>query len=76
VQSLRGKRVLLSTGDMLEIAGQTIFDQPPREHLINHYELAKLLARRDRKSYPFGLWYLRYLWLALFHPKQRPLPIP
>ncbi|MFO7528973.1 MAG: NAD(P)-binding protein [Marinobacter sp.] len=33
------------------------------------------LAPQDRESYPFGIWYLRYLWLALFHPWKRPMPI-
>ena len=25
-----------------------------------------MIAPRDRRNYPFGLWYLKYLWLALF----------
>lgn len=30
----------------------------------------------DRTNYPFMLWYLKYLWLALRHPNAQPLPIP
>ena len=61
---------------MHHIGGENIFDQPPRKLLTNHFDVVKLLAGRDRKSYPFGRWYLRYLWLALFHPRGLPLPIP
>jgi len=61
---------------MSHIAGGPVFVEPPREGLTNHFDLVKMLARHDRRSYPFGLWYLKYLWLAFFHAKARPMPIP
>jgi len=61
---------------MSHIAGQPVFERPPRTTLTNHFDLVKMLAPYDRKNYPFGLWYVKYLWLALFHPRSRPLPLP
>jgi hypothetical protein len=61
---------------MSHIAGSPVFVEPPRQALTNHLDLVKMLARRDRRNYPFGLWYLKYLWLALFRPKAQPMPIP
>ena len=61
---------------MSHIAGRRVFVSPPRRTLTNHFDLVKMLARHDRRNYPFGLWYLKYLWLALRHPKTKPMPIP
>ena len=61
---------------MSHITGSPVFVDPPRQGLTNHFDLVKMLARRDRRNYPFGLWYLKYLWLAMFHRKARPMPIP
>jgi hypothetical protein len=61
---------------MSHISGNSIFVDPPRHALTNHFDLVKMLARRDRRNYRFGLWYLKYLWLATFHPRAQPLPIP
>jgi hypothetical protein len=61
---------------MSHIAGNAVFVDPPRQGLTNHFDIVKMLARHDRQNYPFGLWYLKYLWLALFHPKARPMPLP
>lgn len=61
---------------MSHVMGGPVFVDPPRQALTNHFDLVKLLAPRDRRNYPFGLWYLKYLWLALFHPRAKPLPIP
>ncbi len=61
---------------MSHIAGRPVFASPPRQALTNHFDLVKLLARRDRENYPFGTWYLKYLWLAMCHPRKRPMPIP
>jgi len=60
---------------MSHIGGTPVFTEPPREALVNHFDLAKLLARHDRASYPRGRWYSRYFRLA-FRSKGRPLPIP
>jgi len=48
----------------------------PCEVLTNHFDLVKLLAPQDRRNYPFAIWYLKYLWLAMCHPWKRALPIP
>ncbi|MBD3655022.1 MULTISPECIES: NAD(P)-binding domain-containing protein [Marinobacter] len=61
---------------MSHIGGRPVFVQPPSEALTNHFDLIKLLAPKDRGNYPFATWYLKYLWLALFHPWKRPMPIP
>lgn len=61
---------------MSHIAGRAELDAPPRPGMTNHCDVVKLLAKLDRASYPRGRWYLRYLRLALWHPRERPLPIP
>ncbi|MEO5766247.1 MAG: NAD(P)-binding domain-containing protein [Casimicrobiaceae bacterium] len=61
---------------MSHIAGRPVFVDQPRQALTNHIDLLKVLARRDRRNYPFGLWDLKCLWLAMFHPKAKPMPIP
>ena len=61
---------------MSHIAGRPVFETSPRETMTNYFDLVRLLAPRDRRNYPFGLWYLKYLWLAMFHSRARPMPIP
>jgi len=61
---------------MSHIRGNAVFDETPVAGHVNHYDLAKFLARRDRANYFPGWWYLKYLYTALWHPKNRPLPIP
>lgn len=61
---------------MSHIAGNPVFEDPPVATLTNHIDLVKMLARRDRRNYRFGFWRLKYLWLALFHRKARPMPMP
>jgi len=61
---------------MSHIAGRPVFVGEPRDTLVNHFDIVRMIAPRDRRNYPFGLWYLKYLWLALFHPKAKPMPIP
>lgn len=61
---------------MSHIAGSPVFVDPPLRALTNHMDLVKMLARRDRRNYPFVLWFLKYLWLAMFHRRARPMPIP
>ncbi|UCH47612.1 MAG: NAD(P)/FAD-dependent oxidoreductase [Betaproteobacteria bacterium] len=61
---------------MSHIKGVPVFMDLPQAAMINHYDLVKILARRDSINYPFGRWYLKYFSLAMFHPKRRPLPLP
>jgi cation diffusion facilitator CzcD-associated flavoprotein CzcO len=61
---------------MSQIAGRSVFQSSPRQSLTNHFDLVKLLARADHANYPFGLWYLKYLWLAMRHPRTQPMPMP
>ena len=61
---------------MSHITGRAELDAPPYPGMINHCDVVKLLARHDRASYTPGVWFLKYLALALFYPKSRPLPIP
>jgi len=61
---------------MSHIAGRAELDAPPYAGMINHCDMLKRLAKLDRASYPRGLWYLKYLCRALWHPKNRPLPLP
>lgn len=61
---------------MSHIAGRAALDAPPYPAMINHCDMVKRLAKLDRATYPRGLWYLKYLGLALWHPKNRPLPLP
>jgi cation diffusion facilitator CzcD-associated flavoprotein CzcO len=61
---------------MSHIRGRPVFVRPPAEGLINHFDMLKLLAPEDRRNFPFGIWYLKYLWLAICHPWKRPMPIP
>jgi cation diffusion facilitator CzcD-associated flavoprotein CzcO len=61
---------------MVHVAGGAVFEGAPRQTFTNYFGLVKLLARRDRRNYPLGLWYVRYLWLAMFRRKTQPMPIP
>ena len=61
---------------MSHISGRATLDAPPYPAMINHCDMVKRLAKLDRASYPRGLWRLKYLGLALWHPKSRPLPLP
>ena len=61
---------------MSHIAGRPIFESPPRGLSRNYFDLVKLLARRDRGNYPFGLWYVKYFYLAMVHPRAQPMPLP
>jgi len=61
---------------MTHIAGGSVFVDPPVQALTNHFDLVKMLALHDRQNYPLGLWYLTYLWLAMFRPKAQAMPIP
>src|SRR5262249_62198841 len=38
---------------MSHIAGRPVFVEPPRQALTNHFDFVKMLARRDRRNYPF-----------------------
>ncbi|WP_166255015.1 flavin-containing monooxygenase [Marinobacter salicampi] len=58
------------------IGGTPVFVKPPCSSFTNHYDLVKLLAAQDRGNYPFAVWYLKYLWLAICHPWKRPMPMP
>jgi len=61
---------------MAHIGGQAVFEDPPRGVLANHFDVIRMLAARDRRNYPFLLWYLKYLRLAFLQPRARPMPIP
>ena len=61
---------------MSHIAGRPVFESPPRQTMTNHFDLVKLLAARDRANYPLVYWYVKYLCLAICHPKAEPMPIP
>ncbi|MDK8463485.1 NAD(P)-binding domain-containing protein [Marinobacter sp. SS13-12] len=61
---------------MSHIGGRPVFVKAPCEAFTNHFDLVKLLAPQDRGNYPFAIWYLKYLWLAMCHPWKRPMPIP
>jgi hypothetical protein len=61
---------------MSHISGVPVFIDPPRTTMTNHYDLVKMLARRDRRNYPRGGWFAKYFWLAMFYPKRQPLPLP
>jgi hypothetical protein len=61
---------------MAHIRGSAVFVEPPRPEMRNHFEIVQMLARRDRRNYLPGLWYLKYLRYALYYPRERPMPIP
>ena len=61
---------------MRHIRGARIFVEPPRQEMRNHFEIVQMLARRDRRNYLPGLWYLKYLRYALYYPRERPMPMP
>lgn len=58
------------------IRGRASLDAPPSSGITNNFDIAKAMARVDRASYPPALWYLKYLRLALFYPRSKPMPIP
>lgn len=58
------------------IRGRRVFDRAPIAEHVNHYDLVRFLARRDRASFTPGLWYLSYLLRTFVQPRDRPLPIP
>ena len=61
---------------MSHIRGRPVFEAAPREALTNHFDLVKMLAPCDRLNYRLGVWYLKYLRLAMLHPRSEPMPIP
>lgn len=61
---------------MSHIGGRAVFVKPPCEAFTNHYDLVKILAPQDRGNYPYGVWYLKYFWLAMCYPWKRSMPIP
>ena len=61
---------------MSHIDDTPIFVDPPRQVMTNHYDLVKMLARRDHRNYPRVRWFARYFRLAMFYPGRRPLPLP
>ena len=61
---------------MSHITGRPVFESQPRHTITNQFDLVKLLARRDRRNYPLGLWRIKYFRLAMFHPWSQPMPIP
>ena len=61
---------------MAHIGGSSIFDDAAEPGHTNHIDLVKQLAKRDRKNFTRGLWWLRYLARAFLHPRSKPLPIP
>jgi hypothetical protein len=61
---------------MSHISGAAVFVDPPVQALTNHCELVRMLAPHDRRNYPLGVWYLKYLWLAMLYPKGKPMPLP
>lgn len=61
---------------MSQVAGRAVFDDPPVEGLTNHFDLVRMLARRDRRNFPWLRWRLKYLRLALGYPSARPMPLP
>jgi cation diffusion facilitator CzcD-associated flavoprotein CzcO len=58
------------------IRGSEVFDTGQVSENVNYFDLAKFLARRDRANYIPGLWYLKYLYLALRQPRDMPMPLP
>jgi Pyridine nucleotide-disulphide oxidoreductase len=61
---------------MSHITGNPVFVRAPKYDYTNHFELVKMFAPHDRRNYPFGRWYAKYLGLALRHPRKKALPIP
>ncbi len=61
---------------MSHIAGHPVFESQPCTTVTNHFDLVKLLAQRDRRNYPLGLWRIKYFRLAMCHSNSQPMPIP
>lgn len=61
---------------MAHIRGRSVFEPVPVADNVNYFDLARFLARRDRSTYRYLLWYLKYLKLALRQPADRPMPLP
>jgi len=61
---------------MSHIRGPEGFKKAPQQDKVNHYDLVKLFAKDDRRSYPRGQWYAKYLRLAMWYPRSQPLPMP
>ena len=58
------------------VCGAKVFDDTPFSGHVNGFDLARFLARRDRASYPRGLWYPKYLYELFCRPRHVPMPIP
>jgi hypothetical protein len=61
---------------MAHISGKAQLDEVPVQGKINHFELARFLARYDPENYPPQTWAQAYRDMALNHPAELPLPIP
>ncbi|HEX3302928.1 MAG TPA: NAD(P)/FAD-dependent oxidoreductase [Thermomicrobiales bacterium] len=66
----------LAKSIMSDIAGSRALASDAVAKRLNYFDLARHLARADRRNYPPLLWVLRYLWLAVLHPYERPMPVP
>jgi cation diffusion facilitator CzcD-associated flavoprotein CzcO len=58
------------------IRGANVFDDTPVCGHMNGFDLARFLARRDRASYPRGLWYTKYLYELFCRSRHVPMPVP
>ena len=58
------------------VRGASVFDNTPVSGHVNGFDFARFLARRDRASYPLGLWYPKYLYELFCRPRHVPMPIP
>jgi hypothetical protein len=43
---------------------------------VNHFDLVRFLAAKDRRTYPWLIWRARYLALAFLYPRNKPMPLP
>jgi hypothetical protein len=67
--------MLIARSIMSHIRGTAQLDRVPVGHKVNHFEIVRHLAARDRGSYPEGRGWDWYRAIALDTPDDRPYPL-
>lgn len=66
----------ISKSIMTHIKGRPVFDRTPVDGLVNHFELLRFLAVRNRRNFLPGVWQIRSLAQVFLRKEDKTLPLP